>query len=151
MRRVLLLMLLVPAACFAADVFSGVWKIDIARCTSSIHALPAKTMVQTLALRPDGLTVTEDLTAANAKKTHRENTIKFDGKDYPRTGINTPGITLSAKRVDDRTLLFVRKRDGKPDGESRWTVSADGKTLTDTGWANSPTGERNEYKSIFVK
>ena len=144
-------MFLVPAACFAADVFSGVWKIDISKCTSSTHSLPAKTMVETLALRPDGITVTEDLAAPNGKKTHRENTLKFDGKDYLRTGISTPGITLSAKRVDDRTLQFVRKRDGKVDGESRWTVSADGKTLTDTGWLNSPTGGRNEYKSVYLK
>jgi len=46
---------------------------------------------------------------------------------------------------------FVRRSEGKVIGESRWTVSADGKTLTMTGWMTTPDGERNEYKNVYWK
>lgn len=57
---------------------------------------------------------------------------KLDGKDYPATGPAVPpGLTLAIKRTGERTMEMVGKDKGKPLGTSKYTVSADGKTLTE--------------------
>lgn len=57
---------------------------------------------------------------------------KFDGKDYAPTGPTVPaGLTLTLKRTGERTMEIVEKDKGKPLGTSKFTVSADGKTLTE--------------------
>jgi hypothetical protein len=58
---------------------------------------------------------------------------KLDGKDYADKGPRVAkGSTVSAKRVDDRTIELTDKLKGKTTATERYEVSADGKTLTDT-------------------
>jgi hypothetical protein len=67
---------------------------------------------------------------------------KFDGKDYPCTGPTLPeGITLSAKKAGNTGLEVVIKDKGKPLYRDQYAVSADGKSLNDTGVAVI-TGEK---------
>jgi hypothetical protein len=59
--------------------------------------------------------------------------VKFDGKDYPSVGPNAPpGSTSSARRVNEHTLSITGKINGKVAGTQETTLSADGKTLTQT-------------------
>jgi hypothetical protein len=58
---------------------------------------------------------------------------KLDGKDYADKGPRVAkGSTVSAKRVDDRTIEVTSKLKGKTTAVDRYEVSVDGKTLTDT-------------------
>jgi hypothetical protein len=55
-------------------------------------------------------------------------TAKFDGKDYPPKG--DPSVDMvSLKRVDANTFEESDKRDGKVTDVTRFTVSADGRSL----------------------
>ena len=70
---------------------------------------------------------------------------KLDGKDYPCTGPMTPaGFTVSLKRSAG-SLDFTIKKDGKAVFTGTYTVSADGKSLTEAG--SSPAGDK--WKLVF--
>jgi len=71
---------------------------------------------------------------------------KFDGKDYPAKG--NPNIsTVSLTKVNDRSFDETFKRDGKVVGVTHWTVSADGKTITEKR-ENKETGLTGTYIRI---
>lgn len=58
---------------------------------------------------------------------------KFDGKEYAEKGPRVAeGSTVSAKRINDRTIEVTSKLKGKTVATDRYEVSEDGKTLTDT-------------------
>lgn len=58
---------------------------------------------------------------------------KCDGKDYADKGPRVAkGSTVSAKRVDERTIEITYKLKGKTTEVDHYEVAADGKTLTDT-------------------
>ena len=57
---------------------------------------------------------------------------KFDGKDYPATGPTmADALTLALTRTGPRSFKMLTKMKGKPLATDIFTVSADGKTLTD--------------------
>ena len=73
---------------------------------------------------------------------------EFDGKeDYPCTGpALAPGCTMSAKESGSRAIEIVDKLNGKPTHQVTMTVSADGKTLTETGGA---VGVNEKFKAVY--
>jgi hypothetical protein len=72
---------------------------------------------------------------------------KFDGKDYPCTGPTiAQGWTASMKKSGARGIEYVYKMNGKPSYEGSMIVSADGKTLTETG---SPVGVSEKFKAVY--
>lgn len=74
-------------------------------------------------------------------------TARFDGKDYPSTGKTFgPGYTLALKKTGPTGFESTLKYQGQPLYVSRWAVSADGKTLTQTGEAVQ-AGEK--YKVVY--
>ncbi len=61
---------------------------------------------------------------------------KFDGKDYPCTGPTlASGWTIAISKAGPRSLDMTTKRNGKPLFKTTYTVSGDGKTLTESGSA----------------
>jgi hypothetical protein len=57
---------------------------------------------------------------------------KFDGKEVPEEG--DPGHSMmSLKKVNDRTIEYTEKRDGKVVTTGRVTISEDGKKMTVVG------------------
>ena len=56
--------------------------------------------------------------------------VKFDGRDYPRADSEVK--TVSAQRVNERTIEVTSKTRGKVVDRREISVSADGKTLTMT-------------------
>jgi hypothetical protein len=82
-----------------------------------------------LTFRTEGDDVTVTLAAIKATCA-----AKWDGKDYPATGPTlADGITLSLTKTGERTFKFVEKINGKAVDIARFSVSADGKTLTEKG------------------
>jgi hypothetical protein len=66
-----------------------------------------------------------------------ESTAKFDGKPYPMTGSVPPKATASFTQTGPRAFRMVQKQDATTMLDVTLTVSADGKTLTQSGVENS--------------
>jgi hypothetical protein len=112
--------------------FLGKWK--------STEVKMPSLMVELSANDPDGLTYQDETGfIVNAK---------FDGKDYPAGGKMTGAkYTFSLKRLGDRSFEMSGKLDGKPFYVDVFTVSADGKTLTDKG---TPVNAKEETtKAVY--
>lgn len=72
--------------------------------------------------------------------------VKLDGKDYPCSGpMLPPGFTAAMKNAAGSLDLTVKK-DGKPFFKSAYTVTADGKMMTETG-AAAAGGDK--FKIVF--
>ena len=72
---------------------------------------------------------------------------KFDGKDHPATGPVWPsGWTCVIAKSGERGLDLTWKRDGKDMYKSTLVVSAEGKTLTETG---SAVGVNEKVKVVY--
>jgi hypothetical protein len=73
--------------------------------------------------------------------------VKFDGQDYPATGPGLPpGLTLAIKKTGPRSFDLIEKQNGKPLFNLSFAVSADGKTLTETG---GPVGVDEKFKAVY--
>ena len=111
----------------------GKWKTKNVKSSSS-------DILELTASGPDGLSMKypEYQMTCNAQ---------FDGKDYPATGPTVPaGITLAIQKIGPRSFEMTQKQSGKPLYKSTITVSADGKTLTETG---SAVGVREKYTAVY--
>ncbi len=72
---------------------------------------------------------------------------KFDGQDYPLTGPFENGReTFNLKRTGPQSVEITAKLDGKPVSIDKFSVSADGKTLTDIG---TPTTKKEITTAVF--
>jgi hypothetical protein len=80
----------------------------------------------------DGLMFTDKVegdSLSMSNKTGQSYTAKLDGTEAPYKG--DPGTTsVSVKKVDKNTIEETDKRDGKVTSVVRFTVSADGQTMT---------------------
>ena len=66
--------------------------------------------------------------------------VKFDGSESPATGpMWASGWTCSLPKYDDTSFELAVKKDGNPMYTSSYSVSADGKKLTENGGAVSTT------------
>jgi len=98
-----------------SHAISGSWRIT-KRLNRSENAL-----VATLKL--------EDDTFSFADPAGQGYAAKLDGTETPFKG-DLSGTIVSVKRIDENTVEETDKRDGKVAEVTRFTVSADGKTLT---------------------
>ena len=72
---------------------------------------------------------------------------KFDGRDYPATGGLWPaGWTCTIAKLGSRGFEASWKNGGKPMFKGAYTVSADGKTLTEIG---SAPGTTEKIKAVY--
>lgn len=72
---------------------------------------------------------------------------KLDGKDYPCTGATlAPGWTVAMTKAGARSLDLLVKKDGKSFYKVAYMVSADGKTMTETGGA---TATNEKVKVVY--
>src|SRR5437899_12137409 len=113
------------AACFAADdPQMGTWKLNESK--SKLIPGEGKNTTVVYEAAGDQVKVTIDGTDKDGKPTHNEWTGKFDGKDYAVTG-DPKSDMRSYTKVDDNTLAFTVKKDGKTTVTGRIGGVADGK------------------------
>jgi hypothetical protein len=126
----LLVALAVNVAVAADDQHSGTWKMNPAK--SKYSPGPAAKSV-TLAIEADEnhYKVNAEGVDGNGNPTHVQFDAKFDGKDYPATGLPV-GDMVSLKRIDASTIQVAQKKDGKTVMTVTSVVSKDGKTRTST-------------------
>ncbi|MFB3905216.1 MAG: hypothetical protein ACE15E_17335 [Acidobacteriota bacterium] len=73
--------------------------------------------------------------------------LSFDGAEAKPVGPTVPaGLTLSAKKLDERSFQFVEKHQGKTTSTMTFKASEDGKTLTETG---KPAGVNEPYTAVY--
>ena len=137
------------AVCFAAsDAQMGTWKLNEAK--SNIAAGMPKNDTVVFEAAGDSVKVTIDGTSGDGKPVHGEWTGKIDGKDYPVTGDPTSD-TRSYKQIDDHTMQFAGKKDGKVTLSGRVVVSADGKTRTVTVSGTDAAGKKLKSTAVYDK
>ncbi|HSP94387.1 MAG TPA: hypothetical protein VLU06_07535 [Thermoanaerobaculia bacterium] len=136
------------ALCLAADMNMGTWKLNEARSKFPPGATKNNTVVY--AAMGDGVKITVDGVSGDGKPTHSEWAGKYDGKDYPVIG--DPGSDArSYKKVDERTLDFAVKKDGKTLLTGRVVVSADGKSRTVTTAETDSSGKKVTTTASYDK
>lgn len=145
-KILLILAVLLAAACFAADVNVGTWKVNAAKSKN----LPSDEKNTTIAIAAtgDSMKVTFDGIDDKGKPTHEEWMGKFDGKDYPVP--NDPDIdTLAYKTINDRTLAVNVKKGGKIVETDRIVYSADGKTRTVMETRTNANGTKTKDTVVY--
>jgi hypothetical protein len=136
------------AMCFASDVNMGTWKLNEAK-SKFAPGTPKNTTVVYEA-SGDNVKVAIDGTGNDGNPTHNEWTGKFDGKDYPVTG-DPNSDARSITKIDDRTLAFKVKKDGKVTIGGRIVVSADGKSRTVTTSGTDSKGTKVKSTAVYDK
>jgi hypothetical protein len=126
----------------------GTWKMDEAK--SKVAANSVKNPTVTYEMAGDQIKCTTDGVDAKGNPQHTEWTGKFDGKDYPLTG-ETDSDSRAYTMVNDHTLTFVSKKDGKTTVNGTITVSADGKTRTLKNTAVDASGKKISSTAIYMK
>jgi hypothetical protein len=141
--------LVLGSIALGADNQAGTWKLNLDKSKYSPGPGP-KEGTMTIESIADGLKFTMHGTDANGKAVHIEFTAKYDGKDYPATGLpNADAISL--KKIDDYTMESVSKKDGKPMVTTRSVVSKDGKTRTSTQTGTNAKGETVNNVIVYEK
>jgi hypothetical protein len=106
-------------------------------------ATEVKTSVEIIELTPDGsdgLTLNFIDFQASAKA-------RFDGKDYPLIGPTVPpGFTVAIRKDGAGGFNMTEKQNGKDLFMLTFTVSTDGKTLTEAGTA---AGVKEPFKAVY--
>jgi hypothetical protein len=132
----------------AQDHFSGTWHLNKAKSKFDPGPGPDKA---TVTIKSDGSMFTFTSSSSyEGKPLETSYTVKLDGTPGPLKGSPVADM-VSVKKVDDRTLEFKSTKDGKPVGENRATVSADGKTATVTGTGLTPKGEKTTFTAVYEK
>ena len=136
------------AACFAADAFTGTWKLNEGKSKFSPGSPKNITVVYEAV--GDNVKVTIDGIDGDGKPVHSEWTGQFDGKDYPVTG-DPNSDSRALKTIDDHTLTFTVKKGDKVTTSGRIVLSADGKTRTVTTGGTGPKGNKISGTAVYDK
>jgi hypothetical protein len=144
----LVLCLVGVALGFSADPFMGTWKLNEGKSKLSAGVPKNNTVIYEAA--GDSIKITVDGTDADGKPTHSEWTGKFDGKDYPVTGDPTADMR-TYKQINDHTLSFTNKKDGKATLTGRVVISKDGKSRTVKVSGTDSKGKKVSGTSVYEK
>ncbi len=89
----------------------------------------------------------------NERSTSRATlTWTFDGKPQPVEGpAQISGGATAGKLVNDRTIEIAQSREGVPIGRATWSLSQDGKTLTQSSTSLGPDATNAPSVLIFTR
>jgi GTP cyclohydrolase II len=129
------------------DAFLGVWELDPTTLDYQFGR-PGRRATYTIerAESGEGLRFTLDADDADGKPLHHVYSGKLDGEDVPIPG---HPVTLALKRVDERRIESVLKRNGKV--ADRWVrhLAPDGKTIKFTQHGVKPDGQEFVNTSVY--
>ena len=152
-RVTMVLTVAVLAAAFVvhaqSDPFVGTWKLNVAKSKYTPGPVPTSiTSIYEAAGKGYKVTVTNVSASGTLKYGYTTN---LDGKESPLTGNNPNADTITARRIDARTIENVSKKGGKVTITQRSFVSADGKTRTVTTTGTDAQGQKVHNVAIFEK
>jgi hypothetical protein len=132
----------------ADDPFSGTWQLNAAKSKYEGGPAPEKA---TVTIQSDGTTSTVKAESTFEGKSYSTSyTAKLDGTPAPMQGSPVADM-VAVKRIDDRTRELTSMKGGKTVGESRATLSADGKTVTVVGSGLNPKGVEVKFTAVYEK
>jgi hypothetical protein len=126
----------------------GTWKLNVAKSKYTPGPAPKSGTAKIEDWGNDGVKVTADGVNAEGQTTHVEFQAKYDGKDYPITGLPNAD-TISLKRVNTNTVDGITKKGGKEVSKSRSVISKDGKTRTFTTEGTDAQGRHVKNVAIY--
>jgi len=126
----LLVALALSVTVTVADQHSGTWKMNPAKSKYS-PGPAAKNLTLKVDSDEKGVKIDSEGTDGEGNPTHVQYDAKFDGKDYPVTGIPY-GDMVVVKRIDANTIQTTIKKGDQVVMTVTAKVSADGKTRTST-------------------
>ena len=145
----LLIALTLVVAAAAADQLSGTWKMNPEKSKYSPGPAP-KDLTVVVESDENNYKLDATGTDGDGKPMHVQYSAKFDGKDYPATGIpNADAVSL--KRIDASTIETLQKKDGKVVMTVTTKVSKDGKTRTSTWRGKNADGKDVHNVVVFDK
>jgi hypothetical protein len=152
MRKAMLLLTVFAFAgsLWAADLFVGIWKLDVAKSTANGPGLLHKSETINIVAQENGAIFTFDGVDAEGKAFHGTWSGQYDGTYYPFIG--NPGADMAAaKQISANTLVFIYKKDGKEVANWRQTVSKNGSTMAVTGRGKDAKGQDFTKDLIYNK
>jgi hypothetical protein len=137
-------------ALFAADNAAGTWKLNAAK-SKFMGSVVVKSQTDVREATPDGgMKVTRTGQLADGTALKGSYTYKYDGKEYPATGLAFD--VLAVKRVDaNKTTFEVKRTGGKYHVTGQTVISADGKTMTQTAKGTDADGKPISSTVVFDK
>ena len=133
----------------AADQLSGTWKMNAEKSKYS-PGPPTKDLMVVVESDENNYKLDATGTDGDGKPIHTQYSAKFDGKDYPATGIANAD-TVSMKRIDANTIETMQKKNGKVVMTITTKVSNDGKTRTSTWRGKNAEGKDVHNVVVFDK
>jgi hypothetical protein len=129
----------------------GTWKLNVTKSKFDPGPGP-KSLTRTVVAQGDGVKYSFEGVGADGKPLTYGFSVKFDGKDNPINGSIPSGAdTISAKRIDANHFEATLKKGGKVVGNSKVSVSADGKVTTvDSSGANA-AGVKTHDVQVYDK
>ena len=132
-----------------ADQSSGTWSMNTEKSKYS-PGPPTKSLTVVVESDENNYKIDATGTDGDGKPIHVQYSAKFDGKDYPATGIANAD-TVSVKRIDANTVETMQKKDGKVVMTITTRVSKDGKTRTSTWHGKNAEGQDVHNVVVFDK
>jgi hypothetical protein len=128
MKTTLIAAVALSGASAAADQHSGTWRMKPAKSNYS-PGPAAKSVALEVESNENGIKIDADGTDGDGNPTHAQYDAKFDGKDYPATGLPN-GDTVSVKRIGANTIRATIKNGDQVVMTVTSKVSTEGKTKT---------------------
>jgi hypothetical protein len=145
----LLTVLTLFVATAGADQLSGTWSMNAEKSKYS-PGPPPKSVTVVVESDENNYKIGATGTDGDGKPIHVQYSAKFDGKDYPATGVANAD-SVSVRRIDANTVETVQKKDGKVMMTITSTVSKDGKTRTSTWRGKNAEGKDVHNVVVFDK
>ena len=144
----LALSFIATAACFAANLQMGTWKLNEAK--SKLQPGMGKNTTVVYTEQKDNIKITVEGVDKDGKPRHGEWVGKFDGKAYKLKG-NMAWDSAAYKVVNERTNDITTMKNGKIMWTGRIEVSADGKSRTVTVHGTDGNGKQFSSKVVYDK
>jgi hypothetical protein len=125
----------------AENAFLGTWKVNTAKSQFTPGPGP-KTMTVTFAQDGEQIKRTAEGVNAEGKPISNQSSIKWDGQDHPVSNPDGAPMTVAVKMLNERTVQYIVKTDGKVTITGRAVLSKDGKTSTSTEKGTNAKGEK---------
>lgn len=154
-RRIVLGVVMMMAAAMAADKpdFTGTWKLDASKSDFGQMPAPEK-MERVIDHKDPSIKIKTTQSTPNGERT-MDTEYTLDGKEQkqetPRgTVMYTPKWEGSVVVIDSKRTMNVQGQTVEITGVERWSLSADGKSMTVDSKMVAPMGELT-MKAVFAK
>lgn len=135
----------------------GTWKLNLAKSKYS-PGPPPKSGTTKITVVAGGISLVADGVDDKGQATRASYTAKFDGKDYPekmtigeKPNPNPTADAVAWKKIDNYTYESTAKLKGQLMTTTRYAISQDGKTRTNTATGKNLQGQTVNNTIVYEK